>query len=88
MARKGDSRAVKAMPDPTMMDDLDAIKGSPWASLRRFERCLADVPRPILSRHDPSVELSCATEHETYARHSQEVRAHAKLCKMHGFVAK
>ena len=36
VARKGDgfvirSRAVKVMPEPTTMDDLDATKGSPWA---------------------------------------------------------
>ena len=54
-ARNGDglvirSRAVEVMPEPTTMDDLDAIKGSPWApfgrdqglsvvSLWSFSRC-------------------------------------------------
>ena len=38
VARKGDglairSRAVKAMPEETTLDDLDAIKGSPWHPL-------------------------------------------------------
>ena len=36
VARKGDgfvirSGVVKAMPEPTTMDDVDAIKGSPWS---------------------------------------------------------
>ena len=58
MARKGDgvvirSRAVKAMPEETTMDDLDAIKGSPWAPSGVLRDVLPDVPRPILSRDEP-----------------------------------
>ena len=60
VARKGDglvirSRAVKVMPEPTM-DDLDTIKGSPWAPSGVLRDVLPDVPRPALSRDDPSVE--------------------------------
>ena len=45
VARSGDglvirSRAAKVMPEPTTMDDLGAIKGSP-CPLRSVERCLA-----------------------------------------------
>ena len=59
--RKGDglvirSRAVKVMPEPTTMDDLDAMKGSPWALAGVLRDVLPDVPRPILSRDDPSAE--------------------------------
>ena len=50
------SRAVKAMPEPTTMDDLDAMKGSPWAPSGVLKGVLLVVPRPILSRDDPSVE--------------------------------
>ena len=46
VARKGDglvirSTPVKAMSEETTLDDLDAIKGSSWASLWSVERCLA-----------------------------------------------
>ena len=55
VARKGDglvirSRAAKAMPEETTLDDLDAIKGSPWAPSGVLRDVLPDVPRPILSR--------------------------------------
>ena len=50
------SRAVKVMPEPTTMDDLDAIKGSPWAPSGVLKDVLPDIPRPILSREDPSAE--------------------------------
>ena len=45
VARKGDglvirSRAAKVMPEPTTMDDLDAVEGSSWA-LWSLERCIA-----------------------------------------------
>ena len=43
------------MPEETTMEDLDTIKGSPWALLE-FLSALLDVPRPTLSRDDPSVE--------------------------------
>ena len=61
VARKGDglvirSRAVKVMPEATTMDDLDAIKGSPWAPSGVLRDVLPDVPCPTLSRDDPSVE--------------------------------
>ena len=61
VARKGDrlvvrSRAVKVMPEPTTMDDLDAIKASPWVPSGVLKDVLPDVPRPTLSRDDPSVE--------------------------------
>ena len=57
-ARKGDglvirSRAVKAMLEETKLDDLDAIKGSPWAASGVLRYVLLDVPRPILSRGRP-----------------------------------
>ena len=39
------------------MDDLDAIKGSPWAPSGVLKDVLPDVPRPILSRDDPVVEI-------------------------------
>ena len=46
VARKVDgfvisSRAAKAMPEETTLDDLDSIKGSLWAPSGVFERCLA-----------------------------------------------
>ena len=47
------SRAVKAMPEETTLDDLDAIKGSPWAPTGVFRDVLPDVPRPMLSRDEP-----------------------------------
>ena len=52
VARKGNglvirSRAVKAMPEETTMDDLDAINGSPWAFYGVLRDVLPDVPRPI-----------------------------------------
>ena len=61
VARKGDghvfrSRAVKVMPEPTTMDDLDAIKGSPWAPSGVLKDVLPDVPRPTI-RDDPAVEI-------------------------------
>ena len=61
VAGKGDglvirSRALKVMPEPTTMDDLDAMKGSPWASSGVLKNVLPNVPRPILSRDDPSAE--------------------------------
>ena len=40
------SRAVKVMPEPTTMDDLDATKGSPWAPSGVLKDVLPDVPRP------------------------------------------
>ena len=58
VARKGDglvirSRAVKAMPEETTLDDLDAIKGPQWATSGVLRDALPDVPRPILSRGEP-----------------------------------
>ena len=58
VARKGDglvirSRAVKAMPEETTLEDLNAIKGSPWATAGVSRDVLPDVPRPILSRDEP-----------------------------------
>ena len=47
------SRSVKAMPEETTMDDLDAIKGSPWAPSGVLRDVLPDVPRPILSPDEP-----------------------------------
>ena len=44
------------MLEPTTMDDLNAIKGSPWAPSGVLGDVLPDVPRPKLSRDDPSVE--------------------------------
>ena len=60
VARKGDglvirSRAVKLMSDVTTSEDLDAIKGSPWAPSGVLEDVLPDVPRPVLRRDEPFV---------------------------------
>ena len=43
------------MPEVTTIEDLDAIKGSPWAPSGVLRDVLPDVPRPILSRDDPFV---------------------------------
>ena len=61
VARKGDgfvirSRAVKAMLEETTLEDLDAMKGSPWVPSGVLKDVLLGVPRPILSRDDPSAE--------------------------------
>ena len=97
VARKGDGlvirlRAVKAMPEPTTMDDLDAMKGSPWAPSGVLKDILPDVPRPILSRDEPSVEPDeerpVPRNMKNHARHSEEVRIHARLCRMLEIVAK
>ena len=58
VARKGESfvirsRAVKALPEETTSDDLDAIKGSPWAPSGVMRDVLPDVSRPILSWDEP-----------------------------------
>ena len=58
VARNGDglvirSRAEKAMLEETTLDDLDSIKGSPWAASGVVRDVLPDVPRPILSRDEP-----------------------------------
>ena len=47
------SRAEKVMPDETTLEDLDAIKGSPWVRSGVLRDALLDVPRPILSRDEP-----------------------------------
>ena len=47
------SRAAKAMPEETTLDDLDSIKCSPWASSGVLRDVLPDVPRPKLSRDEP-----------------------------------
>ena len=47
------SRAMKAMPEETTLDDLDAINSSPWASTGVLRGVLPDVPRPMLSRDEP-----------------------------------
>ena len=62
VARKGDglvirSRTVKVMPEVTTLEDLDAIKGSPWAPSGVLRDVLPDVPRPILSRDEPPFVL-------------------------------
>ena len=43
-------------PEPTTMGDLDAMKGSSWSPSGVLRDVLPDVPRPTLSRDDPSVE--------------------------------
>ena len=58
VARKGNglvirSRAVKVMPEVTTLEDLDAIKGSPWAPPGVLRDVLPDAPRPILSLDEP-----------------------------------
>ena len=64
VARKGDgrvirSRAAKVMHEETTLDDLDAIKGSPWAwgPCGVLSDVLPDVHRPILSRDKPPLLL-------------------------------
>ena len=62
VARKGSglvirSRAEKVMHEETTLDDLDAIKGSPWAPSGVLIDVLPDVPRPILSRDKPPLLL-------------------------------
>ena len=57
VARKVDglvirSRAVKAMPEKTKVEDLDMIKGSPWTPSGVLREVLSDVPRPVLNRDD------------------------------------
>ena len=57
VARKGDSHvitsmAVKSVLEETTLDDLDSIKGSPWAPTGDLRDVLPDVPRPILSRDE------------------------------------
>ena len=59
VAREGDglvirSRAAKLMPEVTTTEDLDAIKGSPWPPSGVSRDVLPDVPRPTLSRDDPT----------------------------------
>ena len=49
------SRAAKLMLEVTTIEDLDAIKGSPWAPSGVLRDVLPDVSRPILSRDDPFV---------------------------------
>ena len=75
------------MPEETTLDDLDAIKGSPWTP----SGVLRDVlPRPVLSWDEPHsclLKNASATEHENLERHSPEVRIHARLCKMKETVA-
>ena len=51
------SRAAKVMPEETTLDDLDAIKGFPWAPSGVLRDVLPDVPRPILSRDEPPLLL-------------------------------
>ena len=44
------------MPEPTTMEDLDAIRGSPWAPSGVLKDVLPDFPRPTLNRDDPAAE--------------------------------
>ena len=58
VARKGDglvvrSRAVKAIPQETTLDDSDSNKGSPWASSEVLRDVLPDDPRPKISCDEP-----------------------------------
>ena len=58
VTRKGDgpvirSRAAMPMPEETTLNDLDSMKGSPWAPSGVLRDVLLDVPRPILSRDEP-----------------------------------
>ena len=96
VARNGDglvirSRAVKAMPAETTLEDLHTIKGSPLASSGVLRSVLLDVPRPILSGDEPPFflveERPVPRNMKIFARHSQEVRVHARLCKMQETVA-
>ena len=50
------SRAAKAMPEETTLEDLSATKGSPWDPSGVLRDVLLDVPRPILSRDELPVE--------------------------------
>ena len=42
------------MPEVTTTEDVDAIKGSPLVSSGILRDVLPDVPRPTLSRDDPT----------------------------------
>ena len=45
------------MPEETTLEDLDAIKCTPWGPSDVLRDVLLDVPRPILSRDEPSFVL-------------------------------
>ena len=77
--------SVKVMPEPTTMDDLDAMKGSPLALSGVLED-VVPVPRRFMS--STRGRTSCATEHENHARHSAEVKIHARCAKCKEIVAK
>ena len=96
VAGKGDglvirSRTVEAMPEETAMENLGAIEGSPWAPSGVLRDVLPDVPRPILSRDEPpfvpAEERPVPRNMKNPARHSQEVRIHARLCQMQETIA-
>ena len=54
MARKGDGpRVVTEMPEKTTVEDLDAIKGAPWAPSGVLRDVFPDFPRPTLTRDEP-----------------------------------
>ena len=85
------SRAVKVMPEPTTMDDLDAIKGSPWSPSGVLRDVLPDVPRQTLSRDDPSVEPEEERPVPRNMKITQDILkkfGHAWVCKMQEIVAK
>ena len=85
------SRAAKAMPEETTLDDLDSIKCSPWASSGVLRDVFPDVPRPILSWDEPPflpdeerpVPRNMKITQDIY----KEVRRHDRLCKMQETVA-
>ena len=68
------SRAAKVMPEETTLDDLDAIKSSPWGPCCVLRDVLPDVPRPILSRDKPPLllveERPVPRNMNIFARHS------------------
>ena len=83
VARRGDglvirSKAVKVMLQETLLEELDAIKGSPWALSCVLRDVLLDVPRPIRCRDEPPFapieERPSAKEHENLARYPKKVQ--------------
>ena len=87
VARKGDglvirSKAVKVMLQETLLEELDAIKGSPWALSGVLKDVLPDVPRPILTRDEPPF---AAIEERPVPRNmkiSQDILNKFRLCQM------
>ena len=84
------SRAAKAMPEETTLDDLDTIKGSPWAPSGVLRDVLPDVPRPILSRDEPPLVPVDERPVPRNVQISQDILkkyGYARVCKMQELVS-